>query len=43
MSEKEIVKLFANARFKARSDTLENWDRENPILLSGEPGIAISV
>ena len=41
MSEKEIVKLFANARFKARSDTLENWDRENPILLSGEPGIAI--
>lgn len=41
MSEQEIVRLFAKARFKPRSDTLENWERENPILLSGEPGIAI--
>ena len=36
MSEQEIVRILARARFKFRSDTLENWATENPILLSGE-------
>ena len=39
MSEKEIVRILAAARFKPRSDTLDNWEKENPILLSGEPGV----
>ena len=41
MSEREIVKILAAARFKPRSDTLENWESKNPILLSGEPGVVI--
>ena len=39
MSEKEIVRILAAARFKPRSDTLANWEEKNPILLSGEPGV----
>lgn len=41
MSEREIVKILAAARFKPRSDTLANWESKNPILLSGEPGVVI--
>lgn len=41
MSEKDVVKILAAARFKYRSDTLVNWNGKNPILLSGEFGIAI--
>lgn len=40
MTEKDIVKILAAARFKFRSDTLANWDEKNPILLSGEFGVA---
>lgn len=39
MSEKDIVRILASARFKFRSDTLENWSKLNPILLSGEFGV----
>ncbi|MBR7132337.1 MAG: metallophosphoesterase [Clostridia bacterium] len=41
MSEntKDITRISAKARFKARSDTAENWAAKNPVLLSGEPGI----
>lgn len=39
MSEQEIVRILARARFKFRSDTLVNWVTENPILLSGEFGV----
>ena len=39
MSEKEIMRILAKARFKFRSDTLTNWATENPILLSGEFGV----
>ena len=41
MSNKDITQILAAARFKARSDTLENWEKENPVLLSGEPGVVI--
>lgn len=41
MSEKDIVQILAAARFKPRSDTLENWEKENPVLLSGEPSVVI--
>lgn len=40
MREKDIVKILAAARFKFRSDTLVNWNEKNPILLSGEFGVA---
>lgn len=30
---------FGNARFKTRTDTAENWNAENPVLLEGEMGI----
>lgn len=39
MSSKDIKQILAAARFKARSDTLENWSSKNPILLSGEAGV----
>lgn len=39
MSEKDIVRILASARFKFRSDTSENWSKLNPILLSGEFGV----
>ena len=39
MSNKDITQILAAARFKPRSDSLENWEKENPILLSGEPGV----
>lgn len=41
MSEKDIVRILASARFKFRSDTSENWLKLNPILLSGEFGVVI--
>ena len=33
------VYVNANLRFKARSDTKENWQLSNPILLAGEAGV----
>ena len=39
MSEKEIRRILATARFKFRSDTLNNWQSNNPILLEGEAGV----
>ncbi len=36
MSERRIL---ATARFKYRSDTLVNWEANNPILLEGEVGV----
>ncbi len=39
MSEKSVTQIFAGARFKYRSDTKENWEKENPVLLSGEIGV----
>ena len=41
MTEKDNTRILAAARFKSRSDTLENWEKENPVLLSGEPGVVI--
>lgn len=41
MLNNDIVKILAVSRFKVRSDSLENWGKENPILLSGEPGVAV--
>ena len=41
MSEKEVVRILATARFKTRSDYKANWESINPILLSGEPGVVI--
>ena len=32
-------KIFLNSHFAFRSDTLENWQRENPVLENGEPSI----
>ena len=32
-------KIFLNARYAFRSDTLENWQSENPILEKGEPAV----
>lgn len=37
--ENAKVKIFADARFAFRSDTSENWENNNPVLLSGEPGV----
>ena len=39
MSEKEVMRILAKARFKFRSDTFTNWATKNPILLSGEFGV----
>ncbi len=33
------TKIYANARFGFREDTLENWSKENPILEKGEPAV----
>lgn len=35
----EEFKVFGNARYAFRRDTLENWETENPILLAGEIGV----
>ncbi len=43
MEKSEVVRILATARFKARSDTLKNWLEQNPILLSGEPGVVIGL
>lgn len=32
-------KIFLNSHFAFRSDTLENWQRENAVLKNGEPSI----
>ena len=32
-------KIYSRARFALRSDTLENWQTENPVLLAGEPAV----
>ena len=37
--QNEATRILAKARFKYRSDTLENWEKENPVLLSGEIGV----
>ncbi len=39
MSENKVIKISGNARFKTKSDTLANWTKHNPVLLSGEPGV----
>lgn len=41
--DKARVKIFADARFAFRSDTAENWEKNNPVLLSGEPGVVIGL
>ena len=41
MMSNEVIRINGNARIKFRSDTLENWQNENPVLLSGEPGVVI--
>ena len=33
------TKIYANARFGFREDTLENWSENNPILEKGEPAV----
>ena len=33
------TKIYANARFAFREDTLENWMANNPVLEKGEPAI----
>lgn len=33
----KTVVINGISRFKTRSDTLANWNAENPVLLSGEP------
>lgn len=35
------IKIYGDARFKTRSDYLENWQSQNPILLQGEPSYVI--
>ncbi|MBO5019579.1 MAG: collagen-like protein [Clostridia bacterium] len=35
----EIIKIFANMRYKHRSDSLKNWNTNNPVLLEGEVGV----
>lgn len=35
----EEFKVFGNARYAFRRDTLENWEAENPVLLAGEIGV----
>ena len=37
----KIVKIYGDARFLPRHDTLENWQRKNPILLEAEPSYVI--
>lgn len=32
-----MAKIYADARFGIRSDTLENWLESNPVLEDGEP------
>lgn len=39
--QNEVTRILAKARFKYRSDTKENWEKENPVLLSGEIGVVI--
>ena len=39
MDNKEVIRILANARFKTRSDTGVNWEKANPVLLAGEPGV----
>lgn len=36
-----VVRIKGKARWKARSDYAANWKAENPVLLSGEPGVVI--
>lgn len=33
------TKIYANARFGFREDTLENWTKNNPVLERGEPAV----
>jgi hypothetical protein len=33
----DIRKIYGDARFVLRKDTLENWQTKNPVLLEGEP------
>ena len=33
----DIRRLYGNARFVLRKDSLENWQTKNPVLLEGEP------
>lgn len=33
------TKIYANARFGFREDTLENWMKNNPVLEKGEPAV----
>lgn len=33
------AKIYANARFGLREDTLENWIANNPVLEKGEPAV----
>lgn len=35
----DAIKVYGNARFGIRSDTLENWTSYNPVLEKGEPSI----
>ena len=37
----KIVKIYGDARFLPRHDTLENWQTKNPILLEAEPSYVI--
>lgn len=39
MENNEVIRILANARFKTRSDTGVNWEKANPVLLAGEPGV----
>ena len=34
-----VKKIYANARFGIRSDSIENWEANNPVLEKGEPSI----
>ena len=43
MNENEVRRILATARFKFRSDTLNNWQTNNPILLEGEAGVVIGL
>lgn len=39
----EEFKIFGDARFAFRSDTLDDWNDKNPILLPGEKGVVIGL
>lgn len=39
MTEKDITRILAAVRFKFRSDIFANWQKKNPVLLSGEVGV----